>query len=212
MSIKWLTILILVLTVVAVLLNVKLMVDVGGQMDRLVTAQSQANAKDAGTLSLHGALAGFKGWLFVMLGTVLSVLFGVGMLGHMAFGKMTGPLDELIPAARHISEGSLDISVKYSNEGSAGELARLLNDIASNYQEVLLFTGTKVGRSRQALDRIEKAIELEDESDVVEEIRKEIHLLREELDTVSDMISDFKFFDARFDGTRVVRGDYRETR
>ena len=63
------------------------------------------------------------------------------------------PLDEIARSGMEISNGDLSVSAPSNTVDEIGELGQVVNQIAANYQEVLLFTGTTAGNSHEAVEK-----------------------------------------------------------
>lgn len=117
------------------------------------------------------------------------------------------PLKAVLETAREISYGNLDVSVEKQDNGVVGALADTMNDIAVNYQEVLHLAGTKVGNSLENIEDMEQSLENSNSHPPTEEIQQRLGMVKAELEMVSETLRDFRFYQTRFDGRKVVGED-----
>ena len=150
-------------------------------------------------------LATHRNRLLVLLG-VTACSFAVIIYLYMKM--VVAPLDIVARAAKEISKGNLKVTAPTNPAGQIGEFAGAINDLAANFQEVLLLTGTAVGNSREALDRIEKNIGQQGRV-VDEELRRQIDLIRDDLTMLASVVKEFDFYQVRFDGRKVMQDGRR---
>lgn len=119
--------------------------------------------------------------------------------------RLLAPLDEIAKTGMEISNGNLDVSAPTNTLDEIGELGQVVNQIAANYQEVLLFTGTTAGNSHLAVERMEKLLNRKQPSESVEELQEQVDIVKRDLETLEEMVKEFRFFETYFDGRKVVR-------
>jgi HAMP domain-containing protein len=141
-------------------------------------------------------------WIFVAL-----VAFALSYIMYLLLTRIFRPLEAIVKTAREISEGNLSVSVPLERRDEIGKLGQTVNDIAVNYQEVLLFTGTKVGNLRSAVSVLEDALDREENTQTDMEVREQLEVMRRELEGLSDVVQQFRFYKARFNGSKVLRND-----
>lgn len=139
----------------------------------------------------------------------MSLVLGVmilcfGSMIYLYVYKIHRPLKRLTSAAKEMSNGNLGALIPSDGHGEMGELAEVINDLAANYQEVLLLTGTAVGKSSSAVERIEKVLDLSGESSGQEELREQVGLIKTDLEMLGSVVKDFEFYQTHFDGRKVV--------
>ena len=94
----------------------------------------------------------------------MSLVLGVTILClasmiYLYVHKIHRPLKQVVRATKEMSNGNLSDPIRPNGRDEVGELAGVINDLAANYQEVLLLTGTAVGKSSSAVERIEKVLD-----------------------------------------------------
>ena len=139
----------------------------------------------------------------------MSLILGVmilcfGSMIYLYVLKIHRPLKRLTRATKEMSNGNLGAPIPSDGHGEMGELAEIINDLAANYQEVLLLTGTAVGKSSSAVERIEKVLDQSGESAGQEELQKQVGLIKRDLEMLGSVVKDFEFYQTRFDGRKVV--------
>ncbi|MFH0822297.1 MAG: hypothetical protein V2B18_06055 [Pseudomonadota bacterium] len=144
----------------------------------------------------------------VVLKLYLLLCLMVAGFGIIAFRLRRLPLtqlDPLIRTAQEIARGNLNVEAPKHLEGDTGRLAAIINDIAVNYQEVLLLAGTKVGNSLSVLKGVQCMPGADTEALSMDELKKRLDLVQQELNMLSAVLQDFDYYQTYFDGIRVVR-------
>jgi HAMP domain-containing protein len=208
-----LLILLSLMAIAVLVVNIKCTLDLSNETTRKTslhdpgTVTVQPGESVAGNPFSLAAVYLSRNWAFLMLGMNLAC-FGTFM--YVLVRRFISPLGTMTHAAREIAEGNLSVSVPSQGKDDVGTLARALNDVAANYQEVLLLTGIKVGICRDALERMEKMLEEHNPSPDADELERLCRSAREELGMVSDLVKSFEFYEVHFDGKKVVRNGLEE--
>lgn len=204
---KWL-ILLSLMVLAALAVNVKCALDFSNETARNALLQQRDPVTGQTGDSVSGNSAGlaaaylFRNWPFLLLGMNLAC-FAAFM--YVLARRFISPLKTMTHAAREIAQGNLGVSAPSQGEDEVATLARALNDVAANYQEVLLLAGIKVGICRETLERMEKILEEHNPSLGTDELERLCRSVREELRTVSDLVKSFEFYEVHFDGKKVIR-------
>lgn len=111
------------------------------------------------------------------------------------------PLAGLQAAARLMTDGHLDRLHRVSRADEIGRLAETVNDLAVNMQEVLLFVWNHSQESRDLLERIAERAAAAPPDAVLEE---DIERMREENDSLKDIVSSFSYFEIRLEHERML--------
>jgi len=192
----------------ALAVNIKCTLDFSDEMARSALLQQRELVTGQPAYSVSGnseSLAAtylFRNWPFLLLGMNLAC-FAAFM--YVLVRRFISPLETMTHAARAIAEGNLGVSVPSQGEDEVATLARALNDVAANYQEVLLLMGIRVGICRETLERMEKMLEDHNPSSGTDELEHLCRSVREELRTISDLVKSFEFYEVHFDGKKVIR-------
>jgi HAMP domain-containing protein len=145
--------------------------------------------------------------LFVLL--AISACAFAGII-YLYLKLVVVPLDSVAQAAREIAKGNFKVTAPANPAGQIGELAETINDLSANFQEVLLLTGTVLANSREALDEIEDSLGHEAKH-VDDELRRQIVLIREDLQMLDSVVKEFNFYQVRFDGRKVLHDGRRRS-
>ena len=140
--------------------------------------------------------------------TRLSVLLGImvvctGTMIYLFVSRVIFPLQAIARVTEEISQGNLAMTAPCHHGDEVGELGCSINNLAVNFQEVLLLTGTVVGNADATVERIQEALERESLRDGTD-LKELVAALRSELEMLGDMVKDFQFYQTRFDGQKVV--------
>jgi methyl-accepting chemotaxis protein len=147
-------------------------------------------------------LVRYRDRLLILLAlTVIS--FGAGI--YVLVRRLRAPLQAIAAGAREIADGNLDVAVPEDRTDVFGGLGQAVNDIAANYQEVLLLTGTNAGKCSATVKKLVQVLKGEDTPASRAEVLQQLGLLDRELNEISEMIGSFDFYQVHFDGTKVFR-------
>ncbi len=149
-----------------------------------------------------GVPATFRNHLLLVL-AITALCFAA--IIYLYVKRLLGPLDDIAQTGIEISNGNLDVSAPSNTLDEIGELGQVVNQIAANYQEVLLFTGTTAGNSHSAVERMEKLLNRQQPTADVDELREQVDIVKRDLETLEEMVTEFRFFETYFDGRKVVR-------
>ncbi|MEW6140942.1 MAG: HAMP domain-containing protein [Thermodesulfobacteriota bacterium] len=123
--------------------------------------------------------------------------------------RIVVPANKMAVAARQMLQGNFGSTLPNDSKGDLGDVGKLLNDMSANFQEILLLTGTAVGNSLAALERLDSTVKSDSHSSSAE-MQKHIEDMKRHLGTLQTMVQEFTFYQARFDG-RAVFGDVADT-
>ncbi len=191
------------LALISIGVNLKFIWDTGSPV------QQMSGSQIIGALGTHGAseidqkglLAAQRNRLLVLLGITA---FSFAGIIYLYVRKVVVPLETVVRAAREISKGNLKVTAPANPTAQIGELAGAINDLAANFQEVLLLTGTTLGNTRAALDRIENSLGHEGQLSH-DELQRQIGLIRVDLEMLDSVVKEFDFYQVRFDGRKVIQ-------
>jgi len=139
----------------------------------------------------------------------MSLLLGVtiiclcSMIGLYVL-RIHRPLKRLTRITKEMANRNLSVSVQSRNRDEVGELAEVIVDLAANCQEVLLLTGTVAGNSSSAVERIDRALDLSGKTIDQKALQEQIAVIKKDLAMLGSMVKDFKFYQTRFEGRKVV--------
>ncbi len=193
---------------VVIVANVALIMEVTGEATTKNSHRSGEPVTAQGFKNLFSRLWGSSpamSWAAVVFLSLTISIVGCGYSFYLLVAKILKPLDTITGAAREISEGNLSVAVPSHGKDEMAGLSRTMNDIAANYQEVLLFMGAKVGNVRSVLRKIEKDLEGGKNPDSGRVLRDQLEIMERELASLSEVVQQYRFYKARFNGSKIVR-------
>jgi methyl-accepting chemotaxis protein len=191
------------LAFVSVGLNVAFIAELHTRIEKtetLVSTDSGGNPTGAVNSELE-SLKGQNTRMTVLL-AVMVVCFG--SIVYLFFRNVTVPLAGLTRATRRMSRGDLGATVQVHSENDFEEIAQTINDMAANFQEVLLLMGTTVGNLQSSVEEIERLIESDNAARYSENFRKQVQAIKRDLELLSSVMREFEFYHTKFDGRKVV--------
>ena len=113
----------------------------------------------------------------------------------MFIKNITEPLQHMIQLSRKISAGDLSQTVRVDANNELADLGHVINEMASNLQEIILLSQQICINGRvhvdSALGQLDQA---HLDSPSTDQVRKTIGTLGDELSTMSEMIAYFSFY------------------
>ena len=194
-----LVVVILALGIVVIAVDAKLFLDVSREIGNPATALPGSNS------ALTGALARENGATVWNANTTrLSIALGLtvawfALVMFLLIKRIVVPVNKVAEAAKAILEGDLSATVATNPRNELSDVCRLLNELSTDFQEILLLTGTAVGDSLIALEKVQQAL---DEAPQVssEDLRSPIHSVRQHLEMLRATVEDFEYYQAKFNG------------
>jgi methyl-accepting chemotaxis protein len=153
----------------------------------------------AGSDPSHVAGSFRRGLYLIMAAIVIS--FG-GILA-LFIRKFVIPLNAISDVVRAMADGDLTVSAPDNLPDDMKPLANGLNDLAANFQEALLFTGATCGNLSNQLEALDADLSRDDPRLDKEDLKATLSAVRGELETLSEMVEQFRYFQADFDGKEV---------
>lgn len=190
------------LAVVAIAFSIKFVVDVNREIPRSAGIHELRSPEESNVTyqEYRTVLYACRNRMLMLLGiTILCV----GAITYLFVKTVLIPLRKVSQAADKISQGNLNVTVPANPSGEIGQLGEIINDLSVNFQEVLLLTGTAVGNSFSAIEKIETLLK-SDNCASTEEVLQQVQLLRKDLEMLSSVVKDFEFYQARFDGRQAI--------
>ena len=113
----------------------------------------------------------------------------------MFIKNITGPLQHIIEVAKDISGGDLSHTVTVHSENELAELGKVINEMSSNLQEIILLSKQMCSSGNNFIDNTEFMLEQESlGSEEVAKVGEEISRLKEEIGMLSEVIEYFNFY------------------
>jgi methyl-accepting chemotaxis protein len=194
------------LALAAVVVDMKFVFDLNGEMTKAGNVRvGNPVSERLITVPVYAEVVGYVRYrMSVLLGVVILCF---GSMIYLYVHKIHRPLKRLTQAAREMSSGNLSVPIRSNGSDEVGELAEVINDLAANYQEVLLLTGTAVGKSSSAVERIEEALDRGGQPAGQEELRGQVEAIKRDLEMLGSVVKDFEFYQTHFDGRKVVHAE-----
>ncbi|MEN8189178.1 MAG: HAMP domain-containing protein [Thermodesulfobacteriota bacterium] len=105
----------------------------------------------------------------VMLGILL---FGIGLVMLLFTKRIMFPLSRIIEGTRAMSDGNFSVTLPDQGHDELGELARKINDLTANHQELILLVGNMCGQLREELGPCQAQGEGEGAARVLDELEE----------------------------------------
>lgn len=192
----------------AVLVTFKVIGNLGPSGNDRTTFQAAAGTGSGLTRPLiEEDISGSRQWvvshrtgLYVIMAAILAS-FGVILV--LFISRIVVPLNAITAVVRSMADGDLTVSAPETLPYDMRPLGQGLNDLAANFQEVLLFTGATTGNLRNELEALEARLSRQDAHVDTDELKMNISELRLEVETLSAMVEQFKYYQADFNGKEV---------
>ena len=117
---------------------------------------------------------------------------------------IVNPLESMVIAAKQIRDGNLSATVPVKTKDEIGQMGEIFNELAVNFQEVLLFVGSAGGDLSGILSELEdyKSKQADGKSGFDEKL----HLMSDKVNEIKEMVRAFDYYHASYDGN-YVRGE-----
>lgn len=139
------------------------------------------------------------------------LLVSLASFAYVVQRKILSPVRTITRAAEEIAQGNLAIALPRPGQNEIKELCARMRDIAANYQEILLLTGATAGNSKSALDRMDEILAGDLEHLNPDELRERLKTIKHDLQLLTSVVCDFRFYEAQFNGTKVFRNEPPDT-
>jgi methyl-accepting chemotaxis protein len=194
------------LAVAGVVVNLTLVFDLSGEMTK--AGQVRVGNPVSEPLITVPVYAGIVDYVRRQMSALLAVtIFCLGSMVGLYVLRIHRPLQRLTKAAKEMSNGNLSVPIQSNGRDEIGELADVINDLAANYQEVLLLTGTAVGKSSNAVEKIEKVLDQGGRGAGQVELQEQVGAIKRDLEMLGSVVKDFEFYQTHFDGRKVVHAE-----
>lgn len=122
----------------------------------------------------------------------------------MFIKQITEPLQHMITLSRKISAGDLSQTVRIDANNELSELGNVINEMATNLQEIILLSQNMCANGKAHVDRALVQLQTSTDSDSNrQQLRQTIQKLEGELMSLNTVMDQFNFF------TLEKRGDVR---
>lgn len=146
-----------------------------------------------------------------MIVVAASVTFCVTGTLFLVVGRILKPLGGMVAAAKDIAEGNLQGTVAVRSHDEIGMLSELLNDVAANFQEILLLVWNHTANSAKALHEIKEVVESQTGGDVAPSgIPERLRMVQEDLQAIQEVVRMFQFYQVALGQEDVTRAGWRK--
>lgn len=178
----------------SILLGIEFLADFhGGKLKNEIWAyiqQTGQSAIDQDTLFAPIDRLRSKAILMVVIIMVVMVIVLTMFIKHI-----TEPLQHMIQVSREISAGDLSQAVKIDAKNELAELGNVINEMATNLQEVTLLSQAMCSNGKRIIDdTLDQINETEDLDAEKHNLHGAISKLKNELATLSEVIDQFNFY------------------
>lgn len=105
----------------------------------------------------------------VMLSTLL---LAIGLVMMLFIKRIMFPLEQIIERTRAMSAGDFSVALPEESRDELGELARHINDLNANEQELILLTKNMTVQLRQTLTEGDEATKIEEAVQLIDELEE----------------------------------------
>ncbi len=105
----------------------------------------------------------------VMLSTLL---LAIGLVMMLFIKRIMFPLEQIIERTRAMSAGDFSVALSEESKDELGELARHINDLNANEQELILLAKNMAEQLRQTLTEGDEATKIEEAVQLIDELEE----------------------------------------
>jgi methyl-accepting chemotaxis protein len=128
----------------------------------------------------------------LMVGIIMVVML---IVLTMFIRHITEPLQHMIGLSEKISAGDLSQTIRIDADNELAELGRVINEMASNLQEIILLSNGLCDNGEQHIENALKQLDQKKpDAHQVNSARQSVHRLKLELDTLREFVACFKFY------------------
>lgn len=109
--------------------------------------------------------------ILLKVGVLLfNLLLSIGLVMLLFSKRIIIPLDRVIKGTRAISNGDFSTTLPEQSQDELGELARRINELAANYQELILLAGNMGRQTRMVLKEATSQAEIDEALSLLEDL------------------------------------------
>jgi methyl-accepting chemotaxis protein len=126
---------------------------------------------------------------------ILIIMFVAIIVLTMFIKNITEPLQHMIEVSQDISTGNLSRTIAIRAHNELAELGTVINDMASNLQEIILLSQKMCASGQDFVSRASSALNADPvDAQQTARVKEEIAHFKNELDMMEDVISCFNFY------------------
>ena len=127
-----------------------------------------------------------------MVGIIMVVML---IVLTMFIKHITEPLQHMIGLSEKISAGDLSQTIRIDADNELAQLGRVINEMASNLQEIILLSQVLCDNSQTHIDQaLQQLNQTTPDAQHLERIRGAVQGLKAELDNLREFVACFKFY------------------
>ena len=191
------------LALVAIAANAVILAEISGELarkDSVPVAQAATDGQGSAPQDLS-PLYSHRNRIAILLGVTIACF---GTIIYLFVTRVAAPINTVAYAAKEISRGNLTVTVPPPQRHEVGDLGQIVNEVAANFQEILLLTGTTVGNASSALDRMENLLKVQNGTNFDDRLQEQVRAIKQDLETLGSVVRNFEFYETRFDGYKVT--------
>ncbi len=138
---------------------------------------------------------------------LLSILF-ITLIAAMMYFQRTVliPLENICVATRLMTEGNLETPVRVKAGDEIGKIAELVNDLAINMQEILLFIWNHTQENSELLVKVTNSFDNSqmDCSQVMDRVKEDIHHIQMDNEDLKSIATSFSYFEIKLEHEKML--------
>ncbi len=109
--------------------------------------------------------------ILLKVGVMLfNLLISIGLVMLLFSKRIITPIDRIIKGTRAISNGDLSATMPEQTRDELGELSLRINELAANYQELILLSRSMIGQAKMSLKEKVSAGQIDDTVKMLDEL------------------------------------------
>ncbi len=163
-----------------------------GLKEELLSNFESYSKKEIGREAVFAPIDRLRSKAILMIVIILCVMI---IVLTMFIKNITGPLQHIIEVAKDISGGDLSHTVAVRSENELAELGKVINEMSSNLQEIILLSKQMCSSGNDFIDNTGFMLEQENPGhEDIAKVGEEIGRLKEEIGMLSEVIEYFNFY------------------
>ena len=124
------------------------------------------------------------------------ILFEVVIVLTMFIKNIVGPLQHMIDVSRELSTGNLERTVNVHTANELAVLGNVINEMASNLQEIILFSRNMCVTGDEQIAAISATLSREEIGAAeIEQMKSQIDKMRQQHELLREFVGHFSFFE-----------------
>ena len=145
--------------------------------------------------------------LFAFLFIIISTLLIASLIIVFYLIRKINTLHVLINIGNDMKIGNLNVNANIRPYDELGELTGIMFDLASNFQEVLLLTGSYSNDILNNLKKLENSVNKTPGTKNNKEINKNLKDINKDLKNLQSIVEDFKYYKVEYQTDKITGKD-----